>query len=216
MPYDNNIVQGIEYSVSSFTISDGAFGTCFFFSTGFLCMFCFFFNYYVSIYYNSYFNFVNKRLYTTASPRINVVEFSLSPYWVTGFADAESSFSIKLSKKSTLKSGWTVVPEFRIELHYRDILLLRRIKYYFGIGIISEYESSNKVVYSVQSLRDIVNVIIPHFDKYPLITQKHADYLLFRNVVMMMSQGEHLTAEGIQTIVNTRASLNLGLTEGFK
>jgi cytochrome c oxidase subunit 3 len=27
--------QGIEYSVSSFTISDGAFGTCFFFSTGF-------------------------------------------------------------------------------------------------------------------------------------------------------------------------------------
>ena len=27
--------QGIEYSVSSFTISDGAFGTCFFFATGF-------------------------------------------------------------------------------------------------------------------------------------------------------------------------------------
>jgi len=27
--------QAIEYSVSSFTISDGAFGTCFFFGTGF-------------------------------------------------------------------------------------------------------------------------------------------------------------------------------------
>jgi len=27
--------QGIEYSVSSFTISDGAFGTCFYFGTGF-------------------------------------------------------------------------------------------------------------------------------------------------------------------------------------
>ena len=27
--------QGVEYSVSSFTISDGAFGTCFFFGTGF-------------------------------------------------------------------------------------------------------------------------------------------------------------------------------------
>lgn len=27
--------QGLEYSVSSFTISDGAFGTCFFFGTGF-------------------------------------------------------------------------------------------------------------------------------------------------------------------------------------
>ena len=29
------IFQGVEYSVSSFTISDGAFGTCFFFGTGF-------------------------------------------------------------------------------------------------------------------------------------------------------------------------------------
>lgn len=27
--------QGIEYSVSSFTISDGAFGSCFYFGTGF-------------------------------------------------------------------------------------------------------------------------------------------------------------------------------------
>jgi len=27
--------QAVEYSVSSFTISDGAFGTCFFFGTGF-------------------------------------------------------------------------------------------------------------------------------------------------------------------------------------
>jgi cytochrome c oxidase subunit 3 len=29
------VLQGIEYSVSSFTISDGVFGTCFFFATGF-------------------------------------------------------------------------------------------------------------------------------------------------------------------------------------
>jgi cytochrome c oxidase subunit 3 len=29
------ILQGIEYSVSSFTISDGAFGSCFYFGTGF-------------------------------------------------------------------------------------------------------------------------------------------------------------------------------------
>lgn len=27
--------QGVEYSVSSFTISDGAFGSCFYFATGF-------------------------------------------------------------------------------------------------------------------------------------------------------------------------------------
>nr|YP_009945122.1 cytochrome c oxidase subunit 3 [Monilinia laxa]QOE17486.1 cytochrome c oxidase subunit 3 [Monilinia laxa] len=39
-PLSNNyssatIVQGVEYTVSSFTISDGAFGSCFYFGTGF-------------------------------------------------------------------------------------------------------------------------------------------------------------------------------------
>jgi cytochrome c oxidase subunit 3 len=29
------VFQGIEYNVSSFTISDGVFGSCFFFATGF-------------------------------------------------------------------------------------------------------------------------------------------------------------------------------------
>ena len=29
------LLQGLEYSVSSFTISDGAFGSCFYFGTGF-------------------------------------------------------------------------------------------------------------------------------------------------------------------------------------
>jgi cytochrome c oxidase subunit 3 len=29
------VFQGVEYNVSSFTISDGVFGSCFFFATGF-------------------------------------------------------------------------------------------------------------------------------------------------------------------------------------
>src|ERR1700756_5224846 len=29
------VFQGVEYSVSSFTISDGTFGSCFYFATGF-------------------------------------------------------------------------------------------------------------------------------------------------------------------------------------
>ena len=68
-------------------------------------------------------------------------------------------------------------PEFRIDLHSRDLFLIRKIQSFFGVGTINQYESKNSVVYSVQSLRDIINVIIPHFDKYPLITQKKADYL---------------------------------------
>jgi len=58
--------------------------------------------------------------------------------------------------------------------------------------------------------------IIPHFDKYPLKTKKFSDYLLFKKVVGMMRQKEHLTIEGLHKIVAIKASLNLGLSEELK
>lgn len=58
--------------------------------------------------------------------------------------------------------------------------------------------------------------IIHHFDKYPLISQKHADYLLWREIIMMMQRKEHITQEGLLTILSLRASLNLGLSEALK
>ena len=35
-----------------------------------------------------------------------------------------------------------------------------------------------RIQYRVTSLKDLINVIIPHFDKYPLISKKRADYEL--------------------------------------
>ena len=66
------------------------------------------------------------------------------------------------------------------------------------------------------NIDEILTKIVPHFDKYPLKTKKLADYLLFRKVVMMMKRQEHLTVEGLQKIVNIRATLNKGLTPALK
>ena len=60
----------------------------------------------------------------------------------------------------------------------------------------------------VSSLEQICRVIIPHFYNYPLITQKKSDYLLFKQAVQVIKRKEHLTASGLQTIVNIRASLS--------
>jgi hypothetical protein len=48
-----------------------------------------------------------------------------------------------------------------------------------------------------------------------LITQKRADYLLFREIVLKMEAKEHLNMDGLQGIANIRASLNLGAIEGL-
>jgi hypothetical protein len=72
------------------------------------------------------------------------------------------------------------------------------------------------VLYQVRNLSVITNVILPHFEKYPLITQKHSDYLLFKKIVELMDKGEHLTKDGLIKIVNLKASLNKGLSNELK
>jgi hypothetical protein len=73
-------------------------------------------------------------------------------------------------------------------------------------------QGKDSIQYRVGSLRDITKVVIPHFDKYPLITQKKADYLLFKQILDIINNKEHLTIEGIWKIVAIKASLNLGLS----
>ena len=40
-----------------------------------------------------------------------------------------------------------------------------------GIGYISKANNNLAVEFRVSTLNDIANVIIPHFDKYPLVTK---------------------------------------------
>jgi hypothetical protein len=72
------------------------------------------------------------------------------------------------------------------------------------------------VQFRVSSLKDLTDVIIPFFDKYPLVTQKRADYLLFKQIIELMNKGEHLTQEGLTKILSIKASINLGLSEVLK
>ena len=64
--------------------------------------------------------------------------------------------------------------------------------------------------------KQISDKIIPHFYKYILITKKQADYLLFKEIIMLIIRGENLKEVGLQSIINIRASLNLGLSEALK
>ena len=72
--------------------------------------------------------------------------------------------------------------------------------------------SKDTCTYRVDKLNDNFEVIIPHFDKYPLVTQKLADYILFKEIVNLMKNKEHLTLDGLKKILSLKASLNLGLS----
>jgi hypothetical protein len=67
----------------------------------------------------------------------------------------------------------------------------------------------------VKSLKDLNNIIIPHFvfkDKYPLLTQKRADFQLFKMAIELINNKKHLTKEGLNQILSIKASINKGLS----
>jgi hypothetical protein len=97
----------------------------------------------------------------------------------------------------------------------KDKALLELIRAYFGVGSVTK-KGKDQYQYRVCSVKDIVRVIIPHFIKYPLISQKRADFEIFKSIVEMLDRKEHLTPAGLQEIVNRKAFLNKGLPEPLK
>ena len=49
-----------------------------------------------------------------------------------------------------------------------------------------------------------------------MLNQKAADFILFKRVVELMKNKEHLSIEGLQKIINIKASMNLGLSDILK
>lgn len=82
-------------------------------------------------------------------------------------------------------------------MHDRDRDLITQIQKFFGgIGYVSNPNKNTTVEFRVSTINDIVNVIIPHFDNYPLFTKKYSDYVLFKNIIKLMLEKNHSTLEG--------------------
>ena len=157
------------------------------------------------------------------SKQLNIKKFStlnsslpINPWFITGLIDAEGSFSVIIDKNKSRKLGWRVQTKFQLGMHLRDILLITKVKDFFGgIGSIHISQPLKKVNYSVDSILDLTKLIV-HLENYPLHTQKAADFILFKEVIILMKNKYHLSNEGLNKIVNIKASLNLGLSEFLK
>lgn len=136
---------------------------------------------------------------------------ALSPYFITGFVDAEGCFQMKMTK-TKWKSGWKFELVFTIGLHRRDYLILERIQKYFG-GIGNIGYSGDMVQYSVGRKADLL-IILKHFNTYPLISQKWSDFELFKRAYHFIHGGSFTkSSQDIAKLVSIKASLNLGLPE---
>uniref|UniRef100_UPI0024109162 hypothetical protein n=1 Tax=Diaporthe sojae TaxID=165439 RepID=UPI0024109162 len=163
---------------------------------------------------------VNKRSYSTSLLKENNAGNNLSssliidPHFLTGFADAEGSFVLSITKSKNVKSGWVIKPRFQIHLHIKDLFVLKAIKNFLGVGKIY-ITNAGSVEFRVFSIREL-KVVLDHFDKFPLISQKYGDFCLFKQAYQLLINGEHLTPEGLRKVISIRASINNGLSEALK
>jgi hypothetical protein len=75
--------------------------------------------------------------------------------------------------------------------------------------------SENTAIFRVDNLQEL-KVIIDHFNKYPLVSTKYSDFLLFEQCYHLIKQKEHLTQVGFEKILALKYNLNKGLSDELK
>jgi hypothetical protein len=85
--------------------------------------------------------------------------------------------------------------------------------FFGGIGRINHLKEKGHVVYSITSVKDLHNVIIPHFTKYPLLTIKRLTFILFKDIIELLVNKEHLNYNGLLKIMAIRTQINKGVSD---
>jgi len=111
------------------------------------------------------------------------------------------------------KMKWRITLNFSIHIHIKDIELLKGIRDTLGVGKVRK-NSSTTVIFRVDNIQEL-QVIINHFNKYPLIGVKVSDFLLFKQCYDLIKQKQHLTQEGFEKILSLKCNINKGLNDNL-
>lgn len=119
---------------------------------------------------------------------------NLNAQWIVGFVDGEGCFNLDVHVKKDMRWGLQMQPEFAVVQHERDVQVLHALKQSFGcgsVGINRSDETSTRYHYRVKSVEDLNNTINPFFMQHSLKTKKNLEFIQFRKICTLMSQGYH-------------------------
>jgi hypothetical protein len=139
--------------------------------------------------------------------------------WITGFVDGEGCFSIHFVRqplrpgRKGYKTGYQVAHEFAVTQGARSVECLHTLKQYFGVGqvyINQRHDNHKEHLYrfSVARRRDLIQTIIPFFQRYPLRTSKQSDFCKFVECLELMQRDTHLTVSGVVKIAEITQTMN--------
>lgn len=131
----------------------------------------------------------------------------LDAQWIVGFVDGEGCFHVSINPHPEMTAGAQVLPEFTVVQHERDVQVLHALKAYFGCGVVRR-NNGDRMAYRVRGHDHLSKNIIPFFEKHLLKSRKRVEFIKFREVVNLMSQGGHLTKDGVERIRDITEQMN--------
>ena len=104
--------------------------------------------------------------------------------------------------------GWEARPSFSVSQNADRAELLNEMKTRWRCGFIRRDRSDKTLKYEVRNVRDLVETVLPHFMRYPLLSAKQKDVELFDAICRLMYAGEHRTYGGFRQIVKLAVRMN--------
>jgi hypothetical protein len=124
----------------------------------------------------------------------------LSAY-ISGYADGEGCFTISIAPRATLLVGWEVRPSFSVSQNGDRAEVLQLIESTFGCGSIRPDRGDRTLKWETRRLEDLLGRVIPHFERFPLLSGKRYDFDRFASVCRLMAGGAHRSRGGLIEIV---------------
>ena len=125
-------------------------------------------------------------------------QLSLDNYWLAGFTQADGCFHISVAKSKSHLTGYSVRLEY--SLKQNDDLPLKLLYNKLNMGNLSKY-STGISCYKSTGFKTAL-CLINYFDQFNLFAGKYVDYLKFRKVYIMITEGKHLQEKGIKKIIS--------------
>lgn len=135
--------------------------------------------------------------------------------YITGFVDGEGCFLVSFSLRKKMKFGIEIRPSFSVSQHQRSRDIIIFLQKYFGCGSIRFSKKDRNYKFEVRSLTDLIQKVIPHFQKYPLKTSKREDFEIFEQICRIMNSKHHLSYDGIQKILKLSQKINISGNKKF-
>jgi hypothetical protein len=131
--------------------------------------------------------------------------------YIAGFVDGEGCFHVAVQRNPSTRSVWQLVPEFRISQDVSRVKVLDSAKEVIGCGLLRENHrgsDDHTYVLVVRRREDLLNKVIPFFERNPLLSCKQQEFSTFARIVRAMAEGEHLAEAGFERLVAQALDMN--------